>query len=326
MSRISELKKQNPYFDKSIIDVLSQIFEKSKYIEMIVNLTKEKIVNSYDLKEIKEVLLKDFELSEELIESFSIYEILNVYSILGSIGRTNIVNLKKFIDYNERKLVARNDLSTYKTFNDLESQISLTELKLIDKELQSQIKILYDKDEWLMLKPLSYEASLKYGASTKWCTAMKSEEEYFTRYSKRGILIYCINRFTGKKIAAFKNINPDFESETSFWDDKDTRLDSMETDLPLHILSIIRDEFTHTTQTNWDLFPDDYKIKFDLFKNNDVWAVEQPNVAPNQGGLGLAIRRAITYDEVENEIEDEIENAVREVMREESIDEEIDPF
>jgi hypothetical protein len=133
---------------------------------------------------------------------------------------------------------------------------------------------------------------------------MKHEREYFTRYSKRGIVIYCINRSTGEKIAAFKSINPDYEAETSFWDARDNRLDSMETNLPYYVLSIIRDEFTHTKLTNWDLFPAEYKSQFELTTTESIAIIAgEPNVAPNQGGLGLAIRRAITYDETENAVQ-----------------------
>jgi hypothetical protein len=312
MSKINELKQHNPDLNKSIIDILFQVFEKSKYVEMIIRLFKNKQNSLEFLGEIKDILVKDFELPKEVVESFSVNELFHIYLVLDNIGRTNVSNLKKFIDYNERKLIHRSDLSTYKSFEDLENQISLAELKLIDKELQSQVEILYSADEWLVLKPLSYESSLKYGASTKWCTAMKKDPEYFSRYSRRGIVIYCINRSTGEKIAAFKNLNPDYEKETSFWDVKDNRLDSMETNLPNHILDIIKYQFSNVFTTNWELMSQDVKeqleniySKEELILGNEV-NMEQPNVPMNQGGLGLAIRRAITYDEaVETEYMDE---------------------
>jgi hypothetical protein len=143
---------------------------------------------------------------------------------------------------------------------------------------------------------------------------MKNDPEYFIRYSKRGIVIYCINRSTGEKIAAFKNLNTDYEYETSFWDAKDIRVDSMDTNLPYYVLSIIRDEFTHTKLTNWELFSDEYKAQYlsTTTMTTNTWD-DQPNVAPNQGGLGLAIRNAITYDEdinVEELVERQMEERV----------------
>jgi hypothetical protein len=143
---------------------------------------------------------------------------------------------------------------------------------------------------------------------------MKNDPEYFIRYSKRGIVIYCINRSTGEKIAAFKNLNTDYEYETSFWDAKDIRVDSMDTNLPYYVLSIIRDEFTHTKLTNWELFSDEYKAQYlsTTTMTTNTWH-DEPNVAPNQGGLGLAIRNAITYDEdinVEELVERQMEERV----------------
>jgi len=310
MSKINELKQHHPYFNVSLIDTLSKIFEKPKYVEMATRLIKDKFSTSSYLDEIKGILMKDFELSYEIVSSFSAYEILTTYIFLDNIGRINVTNLKKFIDYNERKLFFKNDVSTYKTFDELESQISLAELKLIDKELQSQTEVLYSADEWLVLKPLSHEASLKYGASTKWCTAMKHDPEYFARYSRRGIIIYCINRSTGDKVAAFKNINPEYEKETSFWNVKDERMDSMETNLPEHILDIIKFQFSNVTTTNWELMSQEakdnlniiYKKEYDLIEAEAPVTMEQPNVPMNQGGLGLAVRRAITYDTAVEEL------------------------
>jgi hypothetical protein len=293
MSKINELKQHYPYFNVSLIDILSKIFEKPKYVEMATRLIKDKFSTSPHLDEVKGILIKEFELSHEIISSFSVYEILSTYIFLDNIGRINVTNLKKFVDYNERKLINQSDVTTYKSFDEIKSQISLAELKLVSKELQAQTEVLHDSDEWLVLKPLSFEASLKYGASTKWCTAMKNDPEYFIRYSKRGIVIYCINRSTGDKVAAFKNLNTDYEYETSFWDVKDIRLDSMETNLPEHILNIIRGEFNNTKLTNWELFPEDYKNK--QFSNYEK--LNQPTIPENVGGLGLAVRNAITYNE-----------------------------
>ena len=292
MSKIEELKLHNPYYGKSTIDIMHWLLEKPKYVELAVSLLKN-AENTHSYHNDILSILADWEIPQEKIDALSIYELHFIYSLLEALGRDNIKNLLKFAEYNERKLIVRNDISTYKNFDELESQVSLAEIKLMDKELQSQAQVLHDSDEWLVLKPLSFEASLKYGASTKWCTAMKNDPEYFIRYSKRGIVIYCINRSTGDKVAAFKNLNIDYEYETSFWDVKDIRIDSMDTNLPEHILSIIRGEFTNTKLTNWELFPEDYRNK----QLSNYERPNQPTLAENVGGLGLAVRNAITYNE-----------------------------
>ena len=243
MNRIEELKKHNPYYGKSLIDMLSYVLEKPKYVEMAIRMTKDKQSKLGYYRDLQDTLVRQFGMSQEKVDALSRYEVDLTFIALENIGRENVSNLIKFADYNERKLITQNDVSTYANFADLENQLSLAELRLVDKELQKQTHTLLDTEEWLMLKPLSFEASLKYGAGTRWCTAMKNDSEYFARYAKRGILIYTINKVTGHKVAAFKNLNPDYDRETSFWNAQDARIDSMETDLPSNVLDIIRFEF-----------------------------------------------------------------------------------
>ena len=148
-------------------------------------------------------------------------------------------------------------MTTYKTIEELELQISLSDLKIVDKELEKQVLKLMETDEWLVLKPLSYQASVKYGSGTKWCTSSKNESEYYFRYSKRGILIYCINKKTGDKVAGFKNLDLSYEKETSFWTIIDLRTDSIDCDLPEDVMNIFKEEFKNTKKTNWELLSDD---------------------------------------------------------------------
>jgi hypothetical protein len=94
-------------------------------------------------------------------------ELSNIINLISNyFGYSNFKLIKEFIDLNEKKLIENNDLTTYKTFNELELQISLSNLKSIDNEMTKQVQKLYETDEWLVVKPLSYQASLKYGAST----------------------------------------------------------------------------------------------------------------------------------------------------------------
>ena len=299
MSKIDELKKQHPYYDKSFIDVLSYVFEKPKYVEMAIKLFKHKTTDITPewLSMVKHDLVDMYCIPKEKIDNLHPNELEMMfcfYNVL--VGSRHAELLTNFVDYNERKLINQSDVTTYKSFDEMESQVSLAELKLVSKELQAQTEVLYDSDEWLVLKPLSFDASLKYGASTKWCTAMRNDPEYFSRYSRRGIVIYCINRSTGDKVAAFKNLNTDYEYETSFWDVKDIRIDSMEANLPNHVLDIIKYQFSNVTVTNWELMSDEAKGQKHTYEKSPV----QPSLAENVGGLGLAVRNVITYDEAFN--------------------------
>jgi hypothetical protein len=137
--------------------------------------------------------------------------------------------------------------------------------------MQKQVQKLYETDEWLVIKPLSFLASKKYGSSTKWCTTNEDNPEYYLKYSRRGILIYCINKISGDKVAAFKSLDESYEKETSFWNLVDQRIDSLESGLPNEVMILIKNEFTNTKQSNWDILSDEEKNKQVLWLENEYY-------------------------------------------------------
>lgn len=261
MSKIEELKKQNPTLNFNLIDLISKITPKSKYVELSVNLIKNRFQEENQKNRFHDVLRELEEywgVPKELIVSKDYLELYMIYrGIESSFSQSEFKSLTKFIELNERKLIENSDLTTYKTFNDIELQNSLADLKLIDKEFQKQVLKIYEDDVWLVIKPLSWVASKKYGSSTKWCTASENDYDYFYRYARRGILIYAIDKKTGNKVAAFKNLDSSYERETSFWDIKDARVDSLETDLPNHIMDVFKDQFFNCKKSNWELLSDE---------------------------------------------------------------------
>jgi cellulose biosynthesis protein BcsQ len=72
-----------------------------------------------------------------------------------------------------------------------------------------------------------------------------------------------MNRKTGVKVAAFKNLDSDHQRETSFWNAVDERLDSSECKLPSHILDIIITDFRSCIKSNYDLGTDEIKLMND---------------------------------------------------------------
>jgi len=271
MSKIEELKKQNPTLAIDVIGIIHELFEKTKYTEMAVNLIKNKIENrNSHVEGLIDELSREYGFKPEELKLKSNQDILNIYKVIADyFGYSNFNVIKKFIELNERKLIVNNDLTSYKTFDELELQMSLASLKLIDKEMEKQVQKLYETDEWLVIKPLSFLASKKYGSSTKWCTTQENNPEYYLRYSRRGILIYCINKISGDKVAAFKSLDESYEKETSFWNLVDQRIDSLESGLPNEVMILIKNEFTNTKQSNWDILSDDEKNKQLLWLENE---------------------------------------------------------
>jgi hypothetical protein len=262
MGKIEELKKQNPNFNINIIDIINDVYGKSKYTEMVINLIK----NKYSKREgdgnyysdIHRELIREFKVKPNKLIGKTVFELVNIIKVFSEyIGYNESKTIEKFIELNEKNLITQKDLTTYKTIEELELQISLSDLKIVDKELEKQVLKLMETDEWLVLKPLSYQASVKYGSGTKWCTASKNESDYYFRYSKRGILIYCINKKTGDKVAGFKNLDLSYEKETSFWTIIDLRTDSIDCDLPEDVMNIFKEEFKNTKKTNWELLSED---------------------------------------------------------------------
>ena len=58
-------------------------------------------------------------------------------------------------------------------------------------DLNEKIIKLYESPHVLVVVPLTTEASCRYGATTKWCTAAR-EENAFEHYNKFNVLIYVI--------------------------------------------------------------------------------------------------------------------------------------
>ena len=304
MGKIDELKKQNPNFIINIIDIINDIYGKSKYTEMVINLIKNKYNkrnNDNNYSDIYRELVREYNISPDKLITKNYFDLINMIKVLNEyVGYNESKTIEKFIELNEKNLITQQDLTTYKTIEELELQISLSDLKIVDKELEKQVLKLMETDEWLVLKPLSYQASVKYGSGTKWCTASKNESDYYFRYSKRGILIYCINKKTGDKVAGFKNLDLSYEKETSFWTIIDLRTDSIDCDLPEDVMNIFKQEFKNTKKTNWELLSDDERnrqlIQQESF-NNKYNSVEYTNEEQPISELRVTRRGDIVLDE-----------------------------
>lgn len=317
MSKIDELKKQNPLFGINLIDLINNLVSKPKYTEMMVNLIKNKFDSQEShINDIRNELIREYKMTEDKVNNMPFFEVLNYHRIISDfIGYSNYTTLTKFIEMNERKLIENSDLTSYKTFQELELQMSLADLKLVDKEMEKQIEKLFENDEWLVLKPLSYLSSKKYGASTKWCTSSDREPDYFYKYVKRGLLIYVINKKTGDKVAGFKNIDSSYERETSFWNITDQRVDSLETGLPNHIMDIFKDQFHNVKVTNWDSLTDEERNRQILWLENEYYGQKKSSgdrLIPRAAGM-----RAENPVRMLENIQVDLDAAINEVMTEE---------
>jgi hypothetical protein len=74
----------------------------------------------------------------------------------------DLINFKKFCDYNERNLIEQNDLSRYKSYEDIINAVSVADMKVETKDMENQIVKVFEDDEWLLVRPLTYLSSKKY--------------------------------------------------------------------------------------------------------------------------------------------------------------------
>ena len=270
MSRIDELKKQHPNYALSIIDIYKMISpnQSSKYIEMLIKLDKNREFNEPDVyrRQIIECMV-GWGIDYNYLETFDLETLnmffINVNNLVGDTGK--IRSFTKFASLNERKLIENNDVTSYSSWGDIEQAISLAEIKLIDKETAKQIKKIYEDDEWISLRPLSLEASMKYGANTKWCTTTESGQ-YYARYSSRGVLIYNINKKTGYKVACFKNLSPDHDNEFSWWDVTDKKIEVLDSEAPAVVLEAVRNEIKNYPCYNSHLMSEVEQEKLHYYK------------------------------------------------------------
>ena len=270
MSRIKELK-ENSGNSINLVDII-ELFapeKKSKYTELLLKLMKNTKSLKEHSKEIVENLTSNFDFIAPIdFAGYNEIQILLIYKFLDSFFNvSDLNNFRKFCEYNERGLIEQSDLSRYKTFEDVINQMSVADLKAESKELETQVVSLLETEDYLVVRPLTFLASKKYGANTKWCTTQEGGE-YFNKYNKRGVLIYCIGKTNGHKVAAFHSLDKN-EPELSWWDAKDSKIDSMSANLPREVRNIVEDTFTDkNVKTNhMTLEPGKRKREEELAKN-----------------------------------------------------------
>lgn len=315
MSKIKDLKL-NPDNNLNIISVL-ELFSpegKSKYTDTLLRLMKSTPNIKEHVKEIRQYITSNFNfISEESLSQFSDIQLLLVYRFIDSFFNvSDLQSYRKFCEYNERGLVSQNDLTKYKSFDEIMSSVSLAEMKVDMKEMESQIIKIYENDEWLLIRPLTYVSSKKYGSNTKWCTTQETNPEYFTKYTSKGVLIYCINKVTGYKVASFYSLDKN-DPEFSYWNQKDSRIDSTDSELTLELIGLIRDYVKDPkVKTNRYMLDDDMRTKEDILLKSKTFRSGSILVEPDEPTqierpLSARITDAIRRENYDSEVESESE-------------------
>jgi len=260
MSRIDELKKQFPELNMTIFDLFKRIDTTStyKYFPVLCkvlgkrfNLQSEYSYHDKERRdeyklEIHEVLLNKGVSTDGLTDN----ELLFLHCITDYFNNDTFYTIKDFIRYMDRNQIDNKDVTSYSTIDDLRSAVTLATMKELTKELEGQVIKEYEDDKWLVVRPLTFQSSSKYGASTRWCTTYQKEKQYFEKYWQYGILVYFINKVTGYKFAGYKSLRDG--DELSFWNAEDSRIDYLNVEADDYLFPIVR-RILNSTKTNKEL-------------------------------------------------------------------------
>jgi hypothetical protein len=289
MSRITELKKQYPELNISIFDIITRIDKSGtyKYSPLICKILSYRWSDNffdpqYD-PEIKSGLNK-LGISDDTLTNKSTRLL---YYLFDFFNKSDIHTINEFIEYMDRGLINEKDISKYNNVGDLDAVLGIAKLKEISKSLESQIIKEYENDTWLMLRPLTFEASCKYGSSTRWCTTYKENPEHFYRYRNDGVLVYFINKKTGYKFAGFRGLHKN--GELSFWSASDERRDFLQLELDDNIMPIVK-KVMMSNETNRNLTPieilEEQNIEYfaPIYRDDSITemgnVLEEPRIVP----------------------------------------------
>jgi hypothetical protein len=291
---IKKLKKENDFLNMTLIDMLGK-FDTSKtkkYTQLLVKLLNKKIE--------QQNLENEYLMSKSHNEA----QINPIDRVLPHGCWENMVtrnficdyvfswgNMERFVEFTElmdKNLISENDISQYDSWEMLETNLFEAKNREMFKKSKKEIHRIYEDQNYLIFKPLTYMSSCSYGYQTKWCTAMINDASYFYNHS-RGILIYLIDKKENKKFAFYKHCPDYFELEFSehenyvfkTFNQEDKQIDTIQTGLPLSILEIILRETDlklPTTIPNYKLFSDDEKNKMRGYYGKLPNEIGQPRI------------------------------------------------
>lgn len=228
---IKKIKKENDLINVSLIDLMGKLdtSETKKYTQFLVKILKQSFDN--DIKYmVKESSSRERKLDEVLGDNT--FDSWMTKRLIGHLYGWDEMNLfVEFCDYMERGLTNEKDVSKYDSWEMVATEVYQAKNRDLFKKAKKQVKVVYEDDQYFCIKPLTYEASVSYGYQTKWCTASVHEQSYFYNHSRDGVLVYVIDKINNVKFGFYHN-----DHQIQIYNQKDDRVDSMETGLPLELL------------------------------------------------------------------------------------------
>lgn len=247
MTKLKDFKLQNSNIDWNVIDVLTDvdISKTNKFLPLFINLINENR-NHFDshsriISEDSEYMMSKFGESS----GHNSYVCNLKYSLVNHLfdGWHNIQLIEKFMNYHQKNAFTNVDITKITSISEIANLVGLREIKTDEKKFSKMVIKHYETDDWLLVRPLTWSASKKYGAGSKWCTTQSHNYRYFYDYSENAALIYCINLKTGYKVAFHEPIDNHNSNKRhfAFWSAEDDKVDSMNTELPIEIIYFLKE-------------------------------------------------------------------------------------
>lgn len=260
MSRLDELKKQYPHLNMSLFDMMTRLdpSKSYKYLPLLCKIFGRRFDPKYQyhkddvqkgMLDIQTNLISKSISTNDLTDS----QMYALYCLSDYFPNETFTTFKDFIYYMENGKIQNKDVTSYDKIEEIRSAVSLASIKELDEEMSNQVIKEFEDETWVAVRPLTFAASARYGASTRWCTTYQKEKQYFERYWRQGILVYFINKKTGYKFAMFKSL---MENDLSFWNAEDSRVDFLALEIDDYLFPIVR-KINQSQQTNKNLCSDE---------------------------------------------------------------------
>lgn len=264
---IKKIKKENDTINVSLIDIMGNLDTSGtkKYTQFLVKMIKKNYDDDikYMMKDSSSTLRK----IDEILGDDSFNSWLTKRLISQLYGWDEMSLFVDFCDYMERGLINEKDISKYDSWEMVAGEVYQAKNRDLFKKAKKEVKVVYEDDQYTCLKPLTYEASVSYGYQTRWCTASVQEPSYFYNHSRDGVLVYLIDKINNVKFGFYHDQN-----QIQIYNQKDNRVDSMETDLPLELLHKLISEMKSDAKDknfNYKLFSKSELEKMRKYRRDD---------------------------------------------------------
>ena len=254
---IKKIKKENELVNVSLIDLMGKLDTSStkKYTQFLVKILMKSFNNDMQYM-LKESSPRERKLDEVLGDKS--FDSWMTKRLIGHLYGWDEMNLfVEFCDYMDRGLTNEKDISKYDSWDMVASEVYMAKNRDLFKKSKKEVKVVYEDDQYFCIKPLTYEASVSYGYQTKWCTASVHDPSYFYNHSRDGVLIYVIDKINNFKFGFYHN-----KHQIQIYDQKDDRIDSMETGLPFELLHKLFSEIKSDVK--------DKNFNYKLFSENEL--------------------------------------------------------